>query len=155
MLDTRSDDMELIAPCGMNCSVCSRYLARKYDVNRKGVSIPYCAGCRPRDKKCAFQKRCELLRKNKVRFCYECSSFPCGNVERIDARYQKHHHTSFIENLTFIQQHSLAAFMERENAKWRCVQCGAVLCCHNGICYNCSVDRLQTRKKLYRWDDEQ
>jgi hypothetical protein len=45
--------------------------------------------------------------------------------------------------------------MERENAKWRCVQCGAVLCCHNGICYNCSVDRLQTRKKLYRWDDEQ
>jgi len=24
----------------------------------------------------------------------------------------------------------------RENAKWRCVQCGAVLCCHNGICYN-------------------
>jgi hypothetical protein len=35
------------------------------------------------------------------------------------------------------------------------VQCGAVLCCHNGICYNCSVGRLQKRKKLYRWDDEQ
>ena len=62
---------------------------------------------------------------------------------------------SVIENLTFIEWHSLAAFIERENAKWRCVQCGAVLCCHNGICYNCSVDRLQTKNKLYRWDDEQ
>ncbi|MGZ4892037.1 MAG: DUF3795 domain-containing protein [Halobacteriota archaeon] len=91
MLDTLSDDAELIAPCGMNCSVCSRYLARKYDVNRKGLSMPYCAGYRPRDKKCAFQKRCDLLRNDKVRFCYECSSFPCGNVERIDARYQKHY----------------------------------------------------------------
>src|SRR5665647_7617 len=88
-LDTLSDDTELISPCGMNCSVCSRYLARKCDVNQKGLSIPYCAGCRPRDEKCAFQKRCDLLRKNKVRFCYECSSFPCGNLDRIDARYQK------------------------------------------------------------------
>src|SRR5674536_358243 len=68
MLDTLSDDTELIAPCGMNCSVCGRYLARKYDVNRKGLNIPYCAGCSPQGKKCAFQKRCELLRKNKVRF---------------------------------------------------------------------------------------
>ncbi len=155
MADILPDDLELVAPCGMNCSVCSRYLARKYDVNRKGLSMPYCAGCRPRDKKCAFQKRCDLLRNNKVRFCFECSSFPCGNLEPLDARYQKHYHTSFIENLTLIKQHSLAAFMERENAKWLCVQCGAALCCHNGICYNCSVDRLQTRKKLYRWDDEQ
>ncbi len=155
MLDALSDDTELIAPCGMNCSVCSRYLARQYDVKRKGVITPYCTGCRSRAKKCAFQKRCELLRNNKVRFCYECSSFPCRNLERIDARYRKHYHTSVIENLTFIQQHSLAAFVERENARWRCVQCGAALCCHNGICYRCSADRLQTRKKLCRWDDEQ
>ncbi len=149
------DDTELIAPCGMNCSVCSRYLAHKHDVKRKGVSIPYCVGCRPRDKKCAFQKRCNLLRNNKVRFCYECSNFPCSNLERIEARYQKHYHTSVIENLTFIQQHSLAAFMEREDAKWRCEQCGGVLSCHNGVCFSCGVDRLHTRRKPYRWDDEQ
>ncbi|MGZ4904535.1 MAG: DUF3795 domain-containing protein [Halobacteriota archaeon] len=150
-----NDDVELIAPCGINCSVCSRYLASKQDVKRKGVSIPYCAGCRPRNKKCAFLKRCEALQNDKVRFCYECSSFPCSNLERIEARYHKHYHTSVIENLTFIQQHSPAAFMERENAKWGCMQCGGVLSCNNGICFSCSVDRLQTRKKLYRWDDEQ
>jgi hypothetical protein len=156
MLDSLSHEVELIAPCGMNCSVCSSYLAHKYDLRSKGVKMPYCTGCRPRDKKCAFLvKRCDLLINRKVRFCYECSSFPCRNLERIDVRYQKHYRTSLIENLTYIEQHSLAAFAEQENAKWQCTKCGAELCCHNGICYNCSVDRLQTRKKWYRWEDDQ
>jgi hypothetical protein len=152
MLET--EKAELIAPCGMNCSVCSRYLARKHDVKSKGVRMSYCAGCRPRDKKCAFIKRgCDLLLNHKARFCYECSSFPCRNLERIDARYRAHYHMSFIENLNFIKQHSLAAFFERENAKWRCSKCGEVICCHNGICFNCNVDRLLTKKQLYRWED--
>ncbi len=156
MLGTPSEDTELIAPCGMNCSVCSSYLARSYDVKRKGVRMPYCTGCRIRDKKCAFLKqRCDRLLNQNVQFCHECSSFPCRNLERIDARYRKYYRTSLIENLTFIRQHSPQAFVEREHAKWRCEQCGASLCCHNGICYNCSLDRLRARKKLYRWDDDQ
>ena len=156
MLDALSDDAELIAPCGMNCSVCSSYLAHKYDLRSKGVRMPYCTGCRPRDKKCAFlKKRCDLLLKHKVRFCCECSNFPCRNLARIDARYKEHYRTSFIENLNFKKQHSLTAFIERENRKWQCTQCGAELCCHNGICYNCSVDHLQTMKKWYRWEDDQ
>ncbi len=156
MHDAHSDNTELIAPCGMNCSVCSSYLAHKYDIRHKGVRMPYCAGCRVRDKKCAFlKKRCDLLMNREVRFCYECRSFPCKNLERIDARYQRHYRTSLIENLICIKQHSLAAFMERENAKWQCTQCEAALCCHNGICYHCSLDRLRTRKKWFRWEDEQ
>ncbi len=45
---------ELIAPCGMDCAVCSSYLALKNDVRAKGVRMAYCKGCRPRDKKCSF-----------------------------------------------------------------------------------------------------
>ncbi|MHB8086476.1 MAG: DUF3795 domain-containing protein, partial [Dehalococcoidia bacterium] len=48
---------ELIAPCGMNCAVCSRYLALKYNVKSKGIKISYCTGCRPRDRKCALLKK--------------------------------------------------------------------------------------------------
>jgi Protein of unknown function (DUF3795) len=152
MLET--EKAELIAPCGMNCLVCSSYLARTHDVKRKGVRMSYCAGCRPRDKKCAFlKKQCDLLLNHEVRFCYECSSFPCRNLEHIDARYQKRYRMSFIENLAFIKQHSLAAFIERENAKWQCSKCGGMLCCHNGICFNCNGDRLLTKKQLYRWED--
>ncbi len=81
MPDAHSDDTELIAPRGMNCSVCSRYLARKHDVRRKGVSIAYCVGCRPRDRKCAaLKKRCDLLLSHKVRFCHECDTFSRKNL---------------------------------------------------------------------------
>ncbi|MGZ4924442.1 MAG: DUF3795 domain-containing protein [Halobacteriota archaeon] len=156
MLDSLSLNVELIAPCGINCSVCSRYLAHKYDLRSKGIRVPYCTGCRLRGKKCAFLiKRCDLLTNHKAQFCFECSSFPCRNLERINDRYQKHYRTSLIENLTYIEQHSLAAFAQKENAKWQCAKCGAELCCHNGVCYNCGVNSLQKRKKWYLWEDDQ
>jgi hypothetical protein len=80
---------ELIAPCGMDCNVCSGYLALQHTVRDKGVRMAYCKGCRPRDKKCAFlRKRCELLLNNKVEFCYECEEFPCENLKHIDKRYR-------------------------------------------------------------------
>jgi hypothetical protein len=156
MFDAPFDAAELVAPCGMNCAVCSRYLARTHDVRRKGVRMAYCAGCRPRDRACALlKKRCALLLNHGVRFCYECGSFPCTNLLRLDARYRKHYRTSFVENLAFIKDQSLAAFIEREGAKWRCAQCGGVVCCHNGICFDCGIDRLRAKKQLYRWEEAQ
>ncbi len=152
MLDT--EKAELIAPCGMNCSVCSKYLARKHDIKSKGVRVSYCTGCRPRDKKCAFlKKHCDSLLNHTLQFCYECSSFPYKNLVRLDARYQKDYRMSWIENLAFIEQHSLDAFIERERTKWQCKKCGALLCCHNGICFICSVDLLLMKKQLYEWGD--
>jgi Protein of unknown function (DUF3795) len=156
MADSPTNGTELIAPCGMNCSVCSRYLARRHDVRNKGVKMAYCAGCRPRDRQCtSLKKRCDLLSEHRIQFCYECSAFPCANLERIDARYQKRYRTSFMENLLFIKRHSLADFIKRENAKWRCRRCGEVVCCHNGLCFSCDVDRLRTKKQLYEWEHEQ
>ncbi len=145
---------ELVAPCGMNCAVCSGYLALKHDVKSKGIRMPYCQGCRPRDKKCAFLKRkCELLLDNKVRFCYECNSFPCERLERIDKRYQTYFRMSLIENLQAIGKNGLPEFLRKEEKKWQCQKCGETICCHNGICFNCSLDRLKNKKKLYRWED--
>jgi hypothetical protein len=48
---------ELVAPCGMNCGVCSGYLAFGHDVKAQGIRMPYCKSCRPRDKKCTFLKK--------------------------------------------------------------------------------------------------
>jgi len=147
---------ELIAPCGMNCAVCSAYLALRNDVKSKEVRMPYCAGCRPRDKKCAFlKKRCNLLLNNKVRFCYECEDFPCKYLERIDARYRNNYRISLIGNLNFIKNGTLSEFLKKEDEKWKCPQCGGVICCHNGLCFSCSIDKLRKKKKLYRWENEQ
>ena len=148
-------NQELIAPCGMNCGICSGYLAYKYDVKSKGIGMPYCAGCRPRDKKCAFLKKgCNLLLNSQVEYCYECDDFPCERLRHIDNRYHTLFRMSMIENLKYIKENGIGLFLEKEEGKWKCAQCGGVICCHNGICYNCGLDRLKNKKKLYRWEDE-
>jgi len=145
---------ELIAPCGMNCAVCSGYLALKNDVKSKGIRMPYCKGCRPRDKKCAFlKKRCDLLLSNKVEFCYECKDFPCERLIHVDKRYQTFFRMSMVGNLESIKRNGMSKFLEAQEEKWRCPKCGEEICCHNGICFNCSLDKLQNKKRLYRWDD--
>jgi len=145
---------ELIAPCGMNCAVCSGYLALEHDVKAKGVRMPYCKGCRPREKKCAFlKKRCDLLLNKQVEYCYECKDFPCKNLKHLDKRYRTLYRMSFIENLTFIKEHGVDKFLEKQREEWKCSNCGGVICCHNGICFNCSLEKLKKKKKVYRWDD--
>lgn len=145
----------LIAPCGMNCGVCVSYLAMKYDLKKQGLARAYCAGCLPRGKNCAFMKKtCDLLGKGLVRFCYECADFPCRRLKALDKRYRTKYHMSMIENLEFIREHGIERFLRQEESKWRCPECGETLCCHNGLCLNCGLDRLRQNKR-YRWNGEQ
>ena len=138
----------------MNCGICSGYLAFKHDVRSKGIRMPYCAGCRPRDKNCAFlKKRCDLLANGKVKYCYQCDDFPCQRLSHIDERYRKYHRMSMLENLEFIKKNGVGKLLEREQQKWICPGCGGVISCHNGICFDCGLDELKTRKNLYRWED--
>jgi hypothetical protein len=133
----RPDEMrpELVAPCGMNCAVCSAYLALHLP-ERKGK--PKCAGCRPRSKMCAFIKRdCPALRTGRYAFCYECEAFPCERLSKLDKRYRTRYHTSFVENLNEIKTRGMEVFLESERERHRCTACGGVVCVHDDRCYEC------------------
>jgi len=146
---------DLIAPCGMNCNLCSARLAYLNDIKQKGLRMPYCTGCRPRNKQCAFlKKRCPLLMESKVEYCYQCPDFPCRNLKHIDSRYHKLYRMSLIDNLEYIREHSVEALLHREDDKWRCPNCGQPICCHNGLCFNCDFKKLKAKTKLYRWEDD-
>ena len=146
---------DLVAPCGMDCNVCSGYLAIRHDLKRKGIRMSTCAGCRPRDKHCAFlKKRCASLRNQMVSFCYECKEYPCENLVHIDTRYTTYFRMSLLDNLLMIQKNGMDQFLRAEADKWRCPACGGVICCHNGLCFHCDTDRLKKKKQKYRWDDE-
>ena len=148
-------DEVLIAPCGMNCGICSGYLALKNDVKSKGVRMSYCTGCRPRDKQCAFlKKRCDRLMKGQVQYCYDCKEYPCKNLEHIDKRYRTFFKMSMIENLEYIRKEGIERFLAKEEEKWKCPACGGVICCHNGICFSCGLEKLKNKKKIYRWEDD-
>ncbi len=60
---------------------------------------------------------------------------------------------SMIENLVFIKEQGMETFLKKEDTNWRCPACGGTICCHNGLCFNCSLDKLRLNKK-YRWDGE-
>ena len=140
----------------MNCAICSGYLAYRHDVRNKGIRMPYCIGCRPRNKQCAFlKKRCEILLNGKVEYCYECAIYPCERLRHIDKRYfLSAFRMSMIENLEYIKRNGIEAFLKKEEEKWKCPDCGGVICCHNGICFNCGLDKLKGKKKKYRWEDD-
>ncbi len=145
---------KLIAPCGMNCGICISFLAMKNELNKQGFKKKYCPGCLVRGKNCIFMKNhCELLGKGLVRFCYECGKYPCKRLKELDKRYRTKYHMSMLENLEFIKGHGIERFLEKEEAKWRCPDCCDVLCCHNGLCLNCNLDKLRQNKK-YRWEEQ-
>jgi hypothetical protein len=139
----------LIAPCGMNCAVCSAYIVRRLDMNKHGIRRKYCVGCRPRGQNCIFMSSaCEAIGKGKHQFCYECPDFPCARLKRLDKRYTKYN-ISMIENLTMIKERGMDAFLKKEEKKWQCPQCGDVVCCHTGACYACIKNQPKhTWKKI-------
>jgi hypothetical protein len=136
---------ELIAPCGMNCRLCSGYLAYSKGIPKKRGKIIHCAGCRPRNKQCAYLMRnCSALREKKIDFCFECADFPCNRLMHTDERYKKNFNASLIENLYEIKSAGLDQFIKDQKEKYKCPKCGDVICIHNGKCYKC--DKIESWK---------
>ncbi len=133
-------DPQLIAPCGMNCAICSGYLAYKNQPRFKGI-MAHCRGCRPRNKLCAFvKKRCAdnlKLLHGEVNFCFECDCFPCEALKRLDAKYRRDFGMSMIDNLVEIRENGLEKFLEKQHHKYACQRCGELISVHSKKCFNC------------------
>jgi len=126
-------NVSVIAPCGMNCGICSAYLREK---NR-------CPGCRGEDEKkpkscrnCAM-KTCEELIRNNLDYCFSCAKYPCNRVQHIDKRYRTRYAMSMIENLENIRTLGVQEFLKNEKIRWACPACGGTVCVHSGKCPSC------------------
>lgn len=128
----------LIAPCGMNCALCSRYLAGQNDLKRSR-----CIGCRPRNQVCAYVfGRCKGLNHDqetgKAAFCFDCDQYPCKTLKTVDKRYRENYGMSFIENLESIRSAGLEAFLALQAKTHACPCCGQMKSVHNGLCFRCT-----------------
>jgi hypothetical protein len=128
-----------IAPCGMNCGACSVYLAYSHGIPKKRGKFSHCTGCRARKKMCAYLKgACRRLATEKVRFCYECSDFPCERLQKIDNRYRTTYGISFIRNLEEIRDAGIRTFLENQRKSFLCPKCRKdVVSIHNKKCFGC------------------
>lgn len=124
---------ELIAPCGMNCGLCSGYLrGKKNCLGCNGVNEGkpnYCVVCRI--------KSCEQLSGDEQSFCGDCETFPCKRLKQLDKRYRTKYGMSMIENLGSIREIGLDVFVASEQKRWTCPECGGLICVHKVTCLAC------------------
>ncbi len=129
---------EMIAPCGLDCSICSRALLKEDP----------CPGCNgPDENKPEFcARRCGIIlcakrKENGWRFCDECPDFPCEDVMEKENRYTSQYplRESVLENLRLIRETGMEAFLERERKLWTCEKCGSPVSVHTGICSGCGM----------------
>jgi len=124
---------ELIAPCGANCIICMAYLRKKN----------HCPGCRFDDQNKAKScvqcriKNCLELNRNKLKFCYECTNYPCEKIKHLDKRYRINYSYSMIESLEYLKEYGIKQHIKNEKRKWICKECGGVICVHRGFCIEC------------------
>ena len=126
------NNANLIAPCGINCRLCRAYMRERNP----------CPGCRAgnafKSKSC-FQcsVHCERLAAGRLKYCFKCDEFPCQRLAHLDKRYRARYATSPIENLKRIKANGIRKFVQNENEKWACPECGAMLCMHDPECPSC------------------
>ena len=139
---------KLIAPCGMDCALCSRYLAYQNDLKRS-----HCKGCRIENHKCSYLfAKCDGINHgidgtSDASFCSACDKYPCPPIKRMDARYRKNYNMSVMANLARIKEIGMARFLEEQRQTHGCPNCGALISVHNRKCFRCAeVTRLVEKR---------
>lgn len=117
----------LIAPCGMDCVICSAFLREK---NR-------CGGCYSAH--CECRRHCTIASCGQVkkRYQHTCGAFPCRRLKQLDRRYRMKYHMSMLENLAAIQKDGIRAFVRSEHERWTCRGCGGTIDVHHHRCSCC------------------
>ena len=126
----------MIAPCGLDCSLCKRALAE----------TDPCPGCNgPNEHKPEFcANRCGIIlcrkrKENRYEFCDECPDYPCADVMEKETRYTSKYplYESPGKNLREIREMGMEKFIEKERAEWTCQDCGSIVSVHTGVCSGC------------------
>lgn len=123
---------ESIAPCGVICDICIGFQRTK---NK-------CVGCnsignKPYHCRVCNIKLCPEKNGNEQSLCHECNKFPCRRIKDLNKRYVLKYGESLIENLQSVKDIGAEEFIEIQKEKWKCKECGLLLCVHRDECVHC------------------
>ncbi len=124
-------EKENIAPCGINCELCSGFQRRK----------KRCSGCNSLKEKPAYCTTCKIKhcaeKATTTEFCISCRKYPCSRLKNLDKRYRTKYGVDIYDNMKTIQEKGMAGFLQSEEEKWKCGKCGEILCMHKPVCISC------------------
>jgi len=132
---------KLVGICGIYCGTCPSYLAQQEndiaELEKRAREMNFtieevrCDGCHsdnlmPTCVECRHGFR-QCAREHGITWCFECPDFPCQRLEDF-----KHihivdgisHHEHLVEELQYIKDHSMEAWLEKMDREGRCPQCG-------------------------------
>lgn len=79
-----SIDIEMFAPCGMNCTVCYKHC------HTRKIQKP-CSGCMQENKsKPVHCRKCRIkdcVQLKEITYCYQCGDFPCRLIRNLEKSY--------------------------------------------------------------------
>jgi len=121
----------MLAPCGMNCSVCYVHLKKKKP----------CLGCwGQEDSKPEHCRKCQIktcATEREIDFCSSCLTFPCAIIKRLDKSYRQRYGVSLIENALRLKMMGAERYLSEEREKWTCPDCGGIVSLHDRVCSDC------------------
>jgi hypothetical protein len=124
------DYTQMTAPCGLDCFNCALYLANANERIRKVVAekiqMPLpdaaCNGCRAEAGVISALKRTEpcqvfkCISQKGLKFCFECSDFPCDHLHPYADMAPQRLHNTKIFNLCLIKKMGIEKWAQ-EKAK--------------------------------------
>lgn len=120
----------LIAPCGINCALCSAY-------QRTKNTCPGCLSDEPALSQC---RDCSITlcakKSSEAELCIECKDFPCKRMKQLEKRYREKYGETIFDSMRCIKTEGMDSFITKEHAKWTCT-CGSILCVHKSECMQC------------------
>ena len=125
-------DFTLLAPCGLDCAVCSRHVHGK---------IP-CPGCRARlDEPDSYRRKCVMractLERGYVT-CADCAERPCKRVKTFRKRYMDGYGVDLSAIATAVLQAGAEPYLRADLAAHTCPDCGHLINLHYGVCSGCN-----------------
>ena len=123
--------VELLAPCGVYCGLCSRYLAAKKP----------CGGCRgPAAQLAVSCQKCAIrgcVQARGAGGCLTCASWPCKKLLPLYKNYRRRYQVdlpAFVAHKKTVgKPRALAALQESH----RCPACGRLFSLQDGCCLHC------------------
>jgi hypothetical protein len=124
--------------CGVYCGACPALLATKAG---KIDAARQCCGCKS-DKPTGFCATCGIkacAQSKGYEFCGQCSQLvTCELMQKFVADTQYPYGQCVLKNMQVIQEEGLAKWLETQDTRWRCQNCGAAHSWYQQNCPQCS-----------------
>ncbi len=124
-----------MGPCGIYCGACP-------SIGRT------CRGCgsEDRDQKRRSKWGCRLrtccFEERGLDLCVECDEFPCGkHTSKLSSSHPEDPRFGYrretVHNLRRVQEVGVGAWLEEQDARWRCPECGGRVVFYRYTCEDC------------------